>query len=100
MPGDNEIKFFGIAVIITNDRTVCINQDPVGWDILESILGDLYQIRADKSIRIIKEDEVFQEDVLIVMNIVKRLNLKVKEIINMEKGQTAIPDSLMSDTFQ
>jgi biopolymer transport protein ExbD len=93
MPGDNEIKFPGIAIIIMNDRTVCINEEPWEWDFLEIKLEDIYQIRTDKSIRIIKENKAYQEDFLIVMDIVKRLGLEVKEIITLEQGQSAIPES-------
>lgn len=100
MPGDNEIKFPGIAIIIMNDRTVCLDEDPVDWNLLEERLREIYQILTDKSIRIIKEDKAFQEDFLIVMGIVKRLHLELKEIINLEKGQVAISESLTTDTFQ
>jgi biopolymer transport protein ExbD len=99
MPGDNAIKFPGIAIIIKNDRTVQINEDPVEWDLLNNILEDIYSIRTDKSIRIIKENKVFQEDVITVMDIVKKLHLEVKEIIILEKGQEAIPERLIVCRF-
>jgi biopolymer transport protein ExbD len=96
MPSDSEIKFPGIAIIVMNDRTVCFNdnEDPVDWNLLEEKLRDIYSIRTDKSIRIIKEDKAFQEDFLIVMGIVKRLGLEVKEIITLEKGQVVIPEDV------
>jgi biopolymer transport protein ExbD len=93
MPSDMK-KFSGIAIIIKNDRTVCLNQDPVDWNILEEMLRDIYSTRTDKSIRIIKENKAFQEDLLIVMDIVKRLGLEVKEIITLEEGQAAILERL------
>jgi biopolymer transport protein ExbD len=93
MPDDIK-KYSGIAIVSMNDRTVCLNQDPVDWNILEEMLRDIYSTRTDKSIRIIKENKAFQEDLLIVMDIVKRLDLEVKEIITLEEGQAAIPERL------
>jgi biopolymer transport protein ExbD len=71
----------GIVLTLEKDRTLRINQEPIGRDMLESRLKDIYIRRTDKTIFIRADKSVVYKDVLDIIDIAKGSGIEVLGVV-------------------
>lgn len=71
----------GIVLTLERDLSVKINQEPIGRDMLENRLKDLYIRRTDKTIFIRADRSVAYKDVLRIIDIAKGSGIEVLGVV-------------------
>jgi biopolymer transport protein TolR len=82
-------KAGGIVLTLERDLSVKINQEPIGRDMLESRLKDLYMRRTDKTIFIRADRSLSYKEVLRIIDIAKGSGIEVLGVVTQtyESGQ-------------
>jgi biopolymer transport protein ExbD len=79
--GGGAEKAGGIVLTLERDLSVKINQEPIGRDMLENRLKDLYIRRTDKTIFIRADRSVVYKDVLRIIDIAKGSGIEVLGVV-------------------
>jgi biopolymer transport protein TolR len=74
-------KAGGIVLTLERDLSVKINQEPIGRDMLENRLKDLYIRRTDKTIFIRADRSVVYKEVLRLIDIAKGSGIEVLGVV-------------------
>ena len=87
--GGGAEKAGGIVLTLERDLSVKINQEPIGRDMLESRLKDLYMRRTDKTIFIRADRSIVYKEVLRIIDIAKGSGIEVLGVVTQtyESGQ-------------
>ena len=87
--GGGADKAGGIVLTLEKDLSVKINQEPIGRDMLESRLKDLYMRRTDKTIFIRADRSLSYREVLRIIDIAKGSGIEVLGVVTQtyESGQ-------------
>ena len=87
--GGGADKTGGIVLTLERDLSVKINQEPIGRDMLESRLKDLYMRRTDKTIFIRADKSLSYKEVLRIIDIAKGSGIEVLGVVTQtyETGQ-------------
>jgi len=82
-------KAGGIVLTLEKDLSLKINQEPIGRDMLESRLKDLYMRRTDKTIFIRADRSLSYREVLGIIDIAKGSGIEVLGVVTQtyESGQ-------------
>jgi biopolymer transport protein ExbD len=79
--GGGQDKAGGIVLTLEKDLSVKLNQEPIGRDMLESRLKDLYMRRTDKTIFIRADSSLSYREVLRIIDIAKGSGIEVLGVV-------------------
>ncbi len=71
----------GIVLTLERDLSLKINQEPIGRDVLDSRLKDLYMRRTDKTIFIRADKSVSYKEVLRIIDVAKGSGIEVLGVV-------------------